>query len=403
MTRTDLEPASHELEPSIVRLSRELMRDPGDGFGKERMIVRLEGVYEQLGYDLVFCDDAGNLVAVLAGSADGPTLLLLSHAPTVQGPGAAACNAALATQAYGGHLLDTTVPSYRGNLVVAATVGDRDAYGAGTAHLLAETLPRLGLVPALAVLGGPTSLQLCNGSHGRAALVVRMGGANTLAIRRASCALVDRCVATRSADDRESRPGVLEAVVRAGETTRRPTEIVLSLTCDISPGRRVGDWDPWIHRLVRAAVGDTEEVDIDVSVRDIQTFLRSGKRTEIHCATEPWITESSHRSVALVREALTTAGWKKVEVRPWHPTCPEIGAAGSVLKSRHHIPTIGFGPGSAGSGRDENLTARPLRKAALGNATIARALLETLPELSDPVGSARIGPMGTFRDGPRLA
>jgi hypothetical protein len=155
-----------------MRFVERLNRSESPGFDGEATAQQVQETFEELRYDLALRDEAGNVVGVLAGSTDGPTLLLQTHMDTARRGKSrflgheTAHRAALAAQVFGSCVLDRSPLAFCGTLVVAACITDRNGWGNGTDHLVRETLSRLGLKPALAILGEPTGLHLLHGGPG---------------------------------------------------------------------------------------------------------------------------------------------------------------------------------------------------------------------------------------------
>jgi hypothetical protein len=105
--------------------------------------------------------------------------------------------------------------------------------------------------------------------------------------------------------------------------------------------------------------------------------LFTGKTTNIRCVVEPWFTDDLDPLVVRARQALAAVGRTEVDPRAWDSDPARIGTGGGVLVRRHHIPTLGFGPGDghAAYSRREFVAVEALRKAVLGNASIAQAIL----------------------------
>lgn len=394
--QVELDEGCRRVVPSAVRLAQRLIRIRSRSFDEGTIAREIQGALERLEYDLVVRDDVGNVIGVLVGSTEGPTLLLHSHMDTgqsraaatidvdelsgrvrhgrIHGHGAAACKSALAAQIYGCHVLDRSPFSFRGNLVVATTVAEHDGYGVGTDYLVRNTLPKLGLAPHLAILGEPTGFDLCHGGSGRLELLSRLSGRDERAVRRGTRRL-GRGVAL-SPSEIDGAPSGITTGAPSWRDTGTP-EVTLPISCVVPAGRNAEDCAEWVRRQARLAVADNGDLRVDVSVQTRRRRLFTGKMTDVRCAAEPWRTDRFDPWLLRVHEVLRATGWKRTRVREWSEDDTSAGMAGSILAYRHRIPTFGFGPGDARSTcrADESVATEDIHRAILGTAVVAHAVL----------------------------
>jgi acetylornithine deacetylase/succinyl-diaminopimelate desuccinylase-like protein len=387
------------LAPDLVAFARELIRVPSVSLSEKRIADRVEARLRELEYDLVLRDEAGNVVGVMAGANHGPTLLLNSHMDTVPpwdeesspetpfsgavkdgrlcGHGASDCKGGLAAQVYAGPLLTRSELPLNGDLVVAATVAEENGCSVGVRHLLEETLPRLEIAPSFAILGEPTSLDLCYGHDGWVDVDIRVRGENLRSVRKAG----ERIAHKFELFSRKFRKASGRVVMRssgpefvAGDDGQSST---VRITRRLSPGEAPEQFISWVRGRAPELVTAFNPVVVDVEVHRERQRLYTGRSVDVEFRTAPWATDLLHPFVGRVRDALLIAGWKSVAVRTWALDRPGMGTPGSLLVNQHRIPTLGFGPGdeSQVQARHESVNVDRLATAAYGTAVLAHRLI----------------------------
>ncbi|MBN2576280.1 MAG: M20/M25/M40 family metallo-hydrolase [Deltaproteobacteria bacterium] len=382
------------LESELVGFAQALVREPSPSGDEAKVAALVAGQMRALGFDQVTIDDLGNVVGVLHGIEDGPTLLLASHMDTVgagnlaiwnespcsgrieggrlHGLGAADCKGGLAAQVFAAGLLKRSLLPLRGNLVVAATVLEENGISIGTRGLIAHTLEQMGLRPGYAILGEPTDLGLYYGHEGRAELQVTLRGLNPFRVTDAAE------LVTRSLDEFGKDGAVEEIAVGAIRYEDGPDfrQAVIALE------RRLGANDDPGHLVARTrgeavrAASAAGGVDVEVAVRERNQVLRSGLLVKAKRITRAWSTDPFCPLLGRARQALGAAG---CEVRPgrWALTRLGMGTSGSLLVNECSIPTIGYGPGHEEQAHreGESVPVAKLVACAYGTAAIAHGLV----------------------------
>src|SRR5512133_1611594 len=196
------------LQGELVAFAQELLRTHSPSGDEAKAGALVVDQMNALGFDKVFADELGNVVGIMHGIEEGPTLMLSSHLDTVgtgnlstwnespwsgrieggrlHGLGAADCKGGVAAQVFAAGLLKRSLLPLRGNLVVAATVLEENGVSMGTRGLVAHTLKEMGLTPDYAVLGEPTDLGLYFGHDGRAEIEVTVRGINPFRVNDAA-------------------------------------------------------------------------------------------------------------------------------------------------------------------------------------------------------------------------
>jgi acetylornithine deacetylase/succinyl-diaminopimelate desuccinylase-like protein len=382
------------LQGELVGFAQALLRERSPS-GDEGQVASL--VAEQmraLGFDEVTRDELGNVVGVLHGLEDGPTLLLASHMDTVSagdlatwdesptsgriengrlhGLGAADCKGGLAAQVFAAGLLKRSLLPLRGHLVVAATVLEENGISIGTRALVAHTLKEMGLGPDYAILGEPTDLGLYYGHDGRAEMDVTVRGLNPFRVTDAA-ELVTRVLDEAGQDSAVEEIAIGETRYEDGPDFRKAV---------ITLERRLGSGDDASHLLSRTrgeaarAAAPAGAVDVDVCVRERDEILPSGLVVKAKRITQAWSTDPFSPLLSRSRQALAAAG---CEVRPgrWKLARLGMGTSGSLLVNECRIPTVGYGPGHEEQAHraGESVPVARLVECAYGTAAIAHGLV----------------------------
>jgi acetylornithine deacetylase/succinyl-diaminopimelate desuccinylase-like protein len=382
------------LQGELVAFAQELLRTHSPS-GDERKAGEL--VVDQmnaLGFNRVFADELGNVVGVMHGIEDGPTLMLSSHIDTVgsgnlatwnespwsgrieagrlHGLGAADCKGGVAAQVFAAGLIKRSLLPLRGHLIVAATVLEENGVSIGMRGLISHTLKELGLRPDYAVLGEPTDLGLFYGHDGRAELEITVRGINPFRVTDAAE------LVTRALDESHDDSGVEEIAVGDTRFEDGPgfRQAVIALE------RRLGSNDSVNHLVSRMrneavrAASSAGAVDVEVAVRERSEILPSGLVVKAQRITQAWSTDPFSPLLSRSRQALSAAG---CEVKPgrWKLARLGMGTAGSLLVNEYGIPTIGYGPGHEEQAHreGESVSIAKLVECAYGSAAIAHSLV----------------------------
>lgn len=387
---------TRELEPGLIRFTQEIVRTPSYSLAEAGVAGRFHKLLDELQYDHVFRDGAGNVIGILVGSDPGPTVLLNSHMDTVEcgegsddpmsgriqegrmyGIGAADCKSGLAAQAFAGHILARSGLPVHGDIVVAGTVAEENGCSVGSRHLLENTLPKLGIQPALAILGEPTDLGLFYGHDGWVKMQIRVSGSDRAAVRLGTILIIfdlkeaggDLGVQNGGIYIEDSEPEL--------RLTGEEYESTISVTRRIFPGVTASECVEQMQRRVAAALKPTQDLRFDACAHTEHQQLYTGMAADVVCQTEPWITDPLQPMFDRARQALTAAGWKKVPVETWNLKKLGMGTSGNLLASAHRIPTVGFGPGevSQAHARNESVSVENLTRAAYGTAVLVHSLI----------------------------
>ena len=381
----------------MIRFTQELIRIRSYSLYEQAVAQRVQNLLEEMAYDLVFRDNAGNVIGILVGSAEGPAVLLNSHMDTVRpeneegwtdsplsgrvmggriyGLGASDCKGGLAAQIYAGHVLSRSSLPLRGTLVIAATVAEKNGCSVGVRYLMDDTLPKLGIRPDLAILSDPTALTLCNGHEGWIDIDVHIEGHDPVAVHSASETVYGNLMTP--VDGQAVRGERL--IVRVSKSSNRRNgetmEATVSACCRLHEGEGIQDSLDWVKCRALAAINLEKGISVDIHTRQERKHLYTGMVTQVVHCTSPWSTNSNDPILGRAQDALLDAGWKQVPIRRWQNSRLKTGSAGSVLVAEHHIPTFGFGPGEDGlaDAPNESVDVEKLVAAAYGTSVLVQA------------------------------
>jgi acetylornithine deacetylase/succinyl-diaminopimelate desuccinylase-like protein len=382
------------LQGEMVSFAQELLRTHSRSGDESKAAAVVAEQMKTLGFDDVITDEIGNVVGILHGIEDGPTLMLASHLDTVgtgnlstwtespwsgriesgrlHGLGAADCKGGVAAQVFAAGLLKRSLLPLRGNLIVAATVLEENGISVGMRGLLSHTLKDIGLVPTYAILGEPTDLGLYYGHDGRAELEITVRGINPFRVTDAAE------LVSRAFDEVGQETAVEEIALGSTRYEDGPgyRQAVIAVE------RRLGGSEEVNHVVSRMrgeamrAASAAGAVDVEVSVRERDEILPSGLVVKAKRITQAWTTDPFSPLLSRARQALSAA---ECEVRPgrWKLARLGMGTAGSLLVNEHGIATIGYGPGHEEQAHreGESVAIAKLVTCCYGTAAIAHSLV----------------------------
>ncbi len=180
-----------ELLPEEDRLkdfAKELIRTPSPSTEEEAVSRVVQSEMAALGYDEVWVDELFNVVGVIKGSGDGPTLLFNGHidhagvgsmedpfsaremdggefghhGPVIYGRGACDMKGAVAAMVHAGGMIKRAGVSLSGDVIVTCVAREEMARGEGIRRLLEN-----GLTADFAVSGEATGLKVYAGHRGK--------------------------------------------------------------------------------------------------------------------------------------------------------------------------------------------------------------------------------------------
>ena len=403
----------------IARLTRDLIRIPSPRLYEKEAARKVEEVMRSLSYDLVFTDDVGNIVGVLVGGDPTFTTVVTSHMDTVvptrieswrrspfsgdivadriEGVGAADAKGGLAAQIFAGHVLATSRPRATGTIVVAATVADENGCSIGVLHLLATTLPELGMSPSFVILGEPTGLAIGIGHDGWAAVDISVRSPAEDVARRTGDDVVEALRALCDDHDVETPRMVMTADAPREQRSGRNFVVTARIFLRLFPGETIDDGVGRLEGSILPSAGETRDAVVTVDVHEEEQLLYTGHTKRVRFWVPPWSMVVTHPLVERARKVMLEAGcgWRP---RPWKLNHLGSGTAGAVVARELGVPVIGYGPGDEAQVHacNESVSLRALLDAAYGTAILMEGLpvaryalpLETVLEGVAKTGSA---------------
>ena len=371
----------------MLDFTQKLIRNPSPSTNEKEVAQLIKIKMEELGYDEVVQDDAGNIIGLLLGKSNTPNLLLNSHMDTlihgdekewkippcagkyknerIYGVGAADCKSGLAAQIYAGYILKKALLPLEGNLIVAATVAEENGVSLGVQHLIEETLQDMNLEPDYAILGEPTDLGIYYGHDGWAEMNIEIDGDKQERYKKeilydlkqnfSSSNLEDNTFSIKSPSKEDEK---IDFVRKIGED------------------ENFGEVQKGIEQQAFDRLMNLEKKEVQLKVKEEKQELYTGLEKEVELMVESWETDPFSKFIDSSRESLSSAG---IKVRPdkWVLPQPQMGTAGSNLVNQYEIPTIGFGPGNEMIAHEPNeyVEAEKISKAAYGTAAIIHNLI----------------------------
>lgn len=387
-----IEKLTAELSDDMIAFSRKLLQTPSIS-GTEKGVSELDiAEMEKLGYDEVFRDDHGNVVGIVKGTEDGPTIMYNSHmdhvspgdvsnwegydpygglldvcrvdnqdktgtelAECVHGRAASDVKCGEAAQIYAGGLLvklrELGIP-IKGNFMFTGVVQEEPAEMVGMLHLIDKTLPARGLSYDAMVSSEATSLKLYCGHRGRVEMLITVygrtshGSAPWLGINSIYKAipLITRLKdelypslpfdpelgqASLSLNIIECSPGALSIV---------PDRCMLSIDRRTIPGESAASAIAEIQAIIDDLAAKDPEFRADVVVKSAVETSYTGLSYEVAKDMAPWKISTGHgfvKSAAAALEALH----QPVKYGYW-----DFGTDASKTCGIDRKPTIGYSP-----------------------------------------------------------
>lgn len=378
---------------ALISFTRDLVRLPSVLGDEHRVAERVLAEMRLLGFDEVDLDEVGNAVGVLAGAADGPTLLFDAHMDTVDvmprgewshdpfggelvdgllyGRGSSDMKGALAAMIHAVGLLDRE--RLAGRIVVSASVGEELIEGAA----LRAVMQRQGA--DFVVIGEASSLNLVRAGRGRAEFVITTRGTPAHAStphRGVNAVHVMRAVI----DEIECLPMPSDAFVGDGVmcltdiiSVPHPAHSVVPSACRATYERRLlpGETQEEVMAAMHDACARAGHADtkIEFALTDYTSY------TGVHWRQAKWFSPwQINEDAELVQKAL--AGLRSAGLDP--SLCSyQFCTNGAYSAGYAGIPTIGFGPSHEELAHivDEYIELEQLIGACRGYAGIAGSVL----------------------------
>lgn len=362
---------------------------PGEE-GDIAQMVRDE--FEALGYDEVSIDDAGNVIALIKGRGDAPSVMFNTHLDHVDagdseawphppfegviddgkvwGRGASDIKGPLAAQVHGVAQIISDAEPPPGDVYVTAVVQE-ECGGLGARHLVTY------LEPDLIVVGEPSSNELRRGHRGRTEAILHVRGASAHASAPSRGVNPLDVIATfithlRSLEMREhpglGRSTVAPTIIRTDQKSANVIPGEAWLTCDWRnvPGETSEDIRAVLQDLADASCIDGATTEVLIPTHEFVSY--SGLRMNMGANNPPYALPADHRVLTTAQQILTKPLGTPPSIKTW----------GFATDGGHYakagLTVIGFGPGdeSVVHTSHEHIEIAEIRAAVAAYAALAR-------------------------------
>jgi len=344
-----------------------------------------------LGYDEVTVDEAGNVIGLVRGRGEAPSVMFNTHLDHVDagdpadwphdpfggeihdgvvwGRGAVDIKGPLAAQVHGiaGLIGDAKPP---GDVYVTGVV--QEEVGGLGARYMAETLR-----PDLTLVGEPSRNEVRRGHRGRVELVAhvrgRMAHASMTQIGRNPLAVIGTFLSRLDEVARPSHPELGRAtisptLIRTDQTSANviPGEVFLTLDCRTVPSQSAESLRSDLLPLLRSAEIEGSATDILIPQNDRVSY--AGYAMTYPADNPAHAIEADHPALTSAVETLASALGEAPPVDVWDFATDggHFAEAGMVV--------VGFGPGDDRLAHtvNEHIFVADLEVGMLGNETLAR-------------------------------
>ena len=379
----------------VLVFLRDLLSIPSLPGDEEEMARRVAAEMEDLGYDDVRTDGAGNVLGLLRGSGRAPSLMLNTHLDHVDvgdpeawprppfgaevaegrvwGRGAVDIKGPLAAQVHGAARAaagsDDGPP---GDVHVTAVVQE-EIGGLGARHLVGE------LGPDLVVVGEPSSNQLRRGHRGRAELSVRIRGRSVHASApergvnplSGLAAFLERLEGAELPGHPElGRATVAPTLVETDQASANvvPAEVRLTLDCRVVPGQTAESLRdllaPALEEALAARPGGARG---EIRVPTYRRTSWTGLEVEMPADMPAFVLPEDHPAVTSAADVLAPVLGGRPEVGLWG-----FATDGGQFADAG-LTVVGFGPGEEELAHtvDESLELEELETAVDGYEALA--------------------------------
>lgn len=362
----------------------------------------------ELGYDQAFIDDYGNVVGIIHGASEGPTILFDGHIDTVEvsdevswttppfgadimngrifGRGASDMKGALAAMIYGLSRMTEAKNSMHGKVVVTGTICEETFEGLGLSKVIEKTVR-----PDYVVIGEASALSLKRGQRGRAEICLETFGkaahsSNPAIGKNAVLMMLDLMAEVKQIpvpEDPFLGRGILELTDII--SLPYPGASVVPHHCRVTLDRRllVGETEENVLKPFRSCIDKLQARDphfqAKVSIVEASQTCHTGAEMSGKRFFPAWILPQQD---AFVQSALQGLRWTGIE--------PEVTkysfcTNGSYSAGIAGIPTIGFGPGDEAGAHvvDESIDISQVNAAAEGYLGIAFSV--TIPNKEETI------------------
>ncbi len=382
---------SDELYEDMIKFTQKLIQTPSIS-GEEKVVADLNmAEMKKLGYDDMFRDDQGNVVGIVKGSQDGPTIMYNSHmdhvspgdtnnwegyepygglidicqvdtqekegeqAECIHGRAASDVKAGEAVQIYAGGLLvklkEKGFP-IKGDFMFTGVVQEEPAEMVGMLHLIDKTLAEKGLSYDAMVSSEATSLKVYCGHRGRIEMLATVygrtshGSAPWLGVNAIYKAIPlitkikDELYPSLPKDSELGQASISLNIIECspGALSIVPDKCMLSIDRRTLPGETTASALKEIQDIIDALAKDDPEFKADVVVKKALEVSYTGMEFQAEKVMSPWKISTEHAFVKAASAGLEGIG-QEVKYGYW-----DFGTDASKTCGIDRKPTIGYSP-----------------------------------------------------------
>lgn len=380
------------MKDEMIAFASRLIATPSIS-GTEQAVADLYLVeMEKLGYDEVFRDDIGNVIGIVNGSENGPTIMFNSHldhvspgeldnwggydpygglidlcrvdnadktqtemAQCIHGRGASDVKGGAAVQVYCGAILAKMKKQglkLKGKFIFTGVVLEEPAEMVGMIHLIDKTFPQRGLAYDVMISSEATSLRLYCGHRGRVEFLATIYGKTSHAsapwlgingIYKAMpfiAKIKDEIYpalpefegigqSTITITNISCLPGALSII---------PDKCILSIDRRLVPGETVEGAKRQLEQIIEELQAAETEFKADIKVRREQELSYTGMAYTAEKVMAPWLISPEHPVVVAAAQALVEMG-QTPRYGYW-----DFGTDASKTAGIDRKPTIGYSP-----------------------------------------------------------
>ena len=409
-----------EFKADAVDFTKRLIQVPSISGEEGELTELLLQEMEKLGYDEYFRDDMGNIIGLVKGTEDGPTIMYNSHmdhvdpgdpnnwegydpyggeidickcdnqdrtamddTECIHGRGASDVKSGHAFQIYAGAAivrLREMGYKFKGTFMYSGVVQEEPAEMIGMAHKIDKTFPAKGLTYDAMVSSEATSLKLYLGHRGRVEFLAKIygrtshGSAPWLGINSiyksmpVIAKIKDELYPSLPTDKDLGQASISLNIIEClpGALSIVPDVTMLSLDRRTIPGETAESAMAEIQAILDEVAKEDSEFRADVVVKSALERCYTGMETDAPKDMAPWKMGVNHPFTQVCANAIEAVGLE-VKYGYW-----DFGTDGSKTAGIDRKPTIGF------SGMQEHFAHTPydkvrtdfIEKAIAGNAAI---------------------------------
>lgn len=394
------------VKEEVSRFSQLLCRTVSLSGQEGKMAELLVSKMEELGYEEIWTDKAGNVIGSITGGKSGPTIMFNSHLDHVDpgeesnwthdpyggdiengylyGRGASDVKGGIGPQIYAGAFLKGRKKSWGGRFLFTGVVLEEQAESFGMRVLCRDTLPEKNIKCDAVIINEATSLNISLGHKGRVEFELETlgktshGSAPWLGIN-AIYKMIPVISRIRDLGDFPSdptfgRPTLSPTIISCspGRLSIIPDRCIVSLDHRFIPDQGIENILRKIKNILEEETVKDHEFRGEVRIREVEEASYIGYREKVKKIMPPFLLAKDHPLLKKTETALIRLGESPCLVL-WY-----FNTDGGCTATEFKIPTIGYSPGEEKYAHvpDERISIDFINRSIVGNAAIAYELLK---------------------------